>query len=708
MNNPFLEISFDIHWSLLMTDYVKSGIETALMEAQNSIDEICVQDKDRITFQSSFLALEEATEQLNVAWGIVNHLDAVCNSPELRKVYNELLPEVSEFYARISLNAELWSVLKIYAQTNDARNSRGVKKRFINETMAEFREHGADLPLDKKQSLEKLEKELAQVTQKYSENVLDSTNDYELILDDEALLEGLPPTAKEAAHQSALNKGIGSEEQPKWRFTLHTPSFLPSMKYLESDRIRKKLWESSAAIGHTEPFDNSELIWKSLALREEKAKLLVKENFADLILERRMARNGATALGFIDDLHGRIKETFDKECEELELFKAEKTGSSKEPIEPWDLLYWSEKLRKERYDFNEEELRPYFPIDRVIKGMFTLFESIFELKIKECPALYPNSKNKNERPKPDTYSPWMKPVEVWHPEVKYYEVYNHDDRHLGSFYADWHPRESKRSGAWMDYLITGDINHAKNKRDPHLGLICGNLTSSVGDKPALLTHDEVSTIFHEFGHLLHHILGEAEIKSMNGVNVAWDFVELPSQIMVNWCWERQSLDLFARHYKTGKTIPDKLYNKMIRARNFQSARIMMRQLSFAKMDLELHMHFPQFAERDLDSILEEMLALYHAPSKTKPPTIIRRFTHLFASSVGYASGYYSYKWAEVLDADAFTRFKTEGVLSPCVGREFKEKILNKGNLEDPSKLFKDFMGRDPDLKALLIRDGLAR
>lgn len=707
MENPFLDIAFDIHWSLLKTEFVRSGIEEAIKEAQKNIDDISSQDKERVTFESSFLALEAATEGVDLAWGIVNHLDAVCNSPELREVYNVLLPQVSEFYARIPLNAELWSVLKDYSQCNDVEKLNDVEKRFLEETLAEFREQGADLNIDLKNRFEDLEKELAQITQKYSENVLDSTNAYELVLDDELLLEGLPSIAKEAARLDALKKGLGTEEEPRWRFTLHYPSFLPAMKYLENDSVRKRLWEAAIGIGKSKPYKNDDLIWKCLELRDEKAKLLGKNDFADLVLERRMTKNGATALGFVNDLHRRIKVAFDKECEELEIFKAQKTGTSQEHLEPWEVAYWSEKLRRERYDFDEEDLRPYFSIDPVINGMFSIAEKIFGIKINEREVISVNGKESNNNINPDTIPPWGKPVEVWHPEVKYYDVFDQNERHLGSFYADWHPREPKRSGAWMNSLITGQINQSENIRDPHLGLICGNLTPSVGDKPALLTHDEVSTIFHEFGHLLHHTLGEVEIKSMNGANVAWDFVELPSQIMENWCWERESLDFFAHHYETEEKIPDELFEKMKRARNFQAARQMMRQLSFGKMDLELHMHGSQFFGGDLDTILNEMLVDYNPPSKTTTPSIIRRFTHLFASSLGYASGYYSYKWAEVLDADAFTRFKKEGVLNPKVGHEFREKILSRGNAEKPSKLFKEFMGRDPDLNALLIRDDLA-
>lgn len=679
--NPFLLPAFHIPWSQLAADLIQPAIEQALQRAQAAVDEIAARDLASLTFENTFLALEHATEELNLAWGKVTHLQSVADSPALREAHNAMLPHVSTFYARIPLNAALWQRLKAFSETDAAQALTGIRRRFVDETVADFRQAGADLPEEKRARLETLQAELAQLTQKYSENVLDATNAWQLVVTDESRLAGLPAHAKAAARRSAEAKGVAG-----WRFTLHMPSQEPFMTYLEDVELRRQMWEAAVAIGAQEPLDNRALVRRILELRAEKAALLGRAHFADLVLERRMAKSGAHALEFLADLQRRAAPAFDRECRELEEFKADRMGHPPARLAPWEIAYWSEKLRQARYDFDEEVLRPYFPMDRVIAGLFEIASRVFRLRIAERA---------------------VGAVETWHADVRFYDVQDARGRHVGSFYADWYPRESKRGGAWMNYLVTGGPQ-ADGSRLPHLGLICGNLTPPAADRPALLTHREVQTIFHEFGHLLHHLLGEVEIKSMNGVNVAWDFVELPSQILENWCWEREGLDLFAWHFETGAPIPADIFEKMIAARNFRSAVVTMRQLAFATMDLRLHTHKAGFpAVGEMEAWVRSLIAECLVPTEPASPTIVNRFTHVFADPVGYAAGYYSYKWAEVLDADAFTRFKREGIFNPVVGAEFVDHVLSRGNSDDPAQLFQRFMGRAPELNALLVRSGLA-
>ncbi len=684
--NPFLSPDFDIRWSAHTPDLIEPAIRQALTEAQATIDAIAALPLADVTYENTFLALEDSTERLNLAWGKVQHLQSVADEPALREAQNKMLPEVSAFQARIPLNPALWERLRAFAESEAGQAKTGIHRRFIDETVADFRQAGADMPDEQRKRLEAIQSELAQLTQKYSENVLDATNAWQILIDDESRLAGIPQHARDTARRSAEGKGLGTAEKPVWRFTLHYPSLEPVMVYAEDAELRREVWAASVAVGSADPYDNQPLVPKILALRDEEAKLLGKSHFADHVLERRMAGSGQRAVDFIADLQAKAAPAFARENDELEAFKAAQTGEAKGPLKAWEVSYWAEKLRRDRYAFDEEALRPYLPMDRVISGLFELSSRIFGLSITERPA---------------------GEVEVWHPEVKAYTIKDRNDRHVGSFYADWHPRESKRGGAWMGYLITGGPQ-PDGSRKPHLGYILGNMTPPVDGKPALLTHREVETVFHEFGHLLHHLLGEVEIKSLNGVNVAWDFVELPSQIMENWCWERESLDLFARHHESGEPIPEEVFQKMTAARNFRSACATTRQVQFAKMDLLLHTDTATYlAEPEaLEAKITAAVADTMVPTEPAGRPILYRFGHLFSDPTGYAAGYYSYKWAEVLDADAFGRFKEEGIFNADTGGDFVRHILSKGNSEDPAELFRAFRGRDPDVNALLERCGL--
>ena len=687
-------------WENLTPEHIREDITLALEKSEANLQQIRDLKQEEINFHNTVKALENASYELYYAWGLVTHLDSVCNSDELREVHNEMLPAVSAFGAKITLDAKLWKALQLFEEKNESSSLSPIDQRLLEETLLDFKEAGANLPEEKRNRLEEISKELAQITQKFSEQVLDATNEWKIVVRDEGRLKGLPETARETARQTAIEK-LGEEEgKDAWVFTLHAPSMLPVLQYLEDDKIRKEVWSASDNLCVKAPYANEPLIRQIIKLRQEKAEILGKDNFADAVLARRMAKNGAKADNFVSELREKTVPFFQQENKELEEFKAEKTGTPVDGLQPWEVGFWSEKLKKERYDFDDEDLRPYFPIQSVLKGMFDLATQIFGLTIKEIPTHYKGKTIDNGLSTGGT------PQSVWHEEVRFYDLIDsHSGKHLGSFYADWHPRSSKRAGAWMNYFKTGEPTD-NGDREPHLGLICGNLTAPTPTKPALLTHYEVETVFHEFGHLLHHLCGNVPHRSLNGVNVPWDFVELPSQIMENWCWERESLDLFARHHETNEPIPEDLFQKMLRARNFMAGNTMMRQLAFAKLDLHIHRDLARQEFDSLESSLQETLKGYLPKRKTTPRTIALRFSHLFSSPVGYAAAYYSYKWAEVLDADAFTRFKKEGIMNKETGIDFREKILSKGNSVPPDQLYRDFMGRDPEVDPLLVRSGL--
>lgn len=677
MNHPFLDPAFEVKWSTLTPETAIPSIRHALAEAKSAIEEISTQPVTEATYQTTFVALEDATETLSRGWGRLNHLDSVADNPAQREALNTLLPEVTDFYSSLPLNPRLFNVLNTFAKSPQAKTLPAIQQRQIEETLADFINSGAALPDDQKARIATIDTTLSQLTKKYSENVLDSTNQWSLVIEDEKKLAGLPASAKAAAAANAAAKDL---PPGTYRFTLQFPSMYPVMQHAHDEELRKTVWKASSEVASKGTHDNSELVWKILALRQEKAEILGHQNFASLTLQRRMARNGINALAFIEQLHNRIKPTFLQEAEELAAYKATKENLPPEPLEPWETAYYAELLRQEKFNIDDEVLRPYFPVHQVMEGMFHIAQKLFAIQITQ---------------KTD-------PPELWHPEVTFYEIHDTSSHaHLGSFYADWHPRESKRGGAWMNSLHTGALG------EPHLGLIIGNMTPPIAGAPALLTHREVETIFHEFGHLLHGLLSEVPVKSLAGTNVAWDFVELPSQIMENFCWERESLDLFARHHQTGQPIPEELFQKMLAARNFMSASAFMRQLALAKLDLELHLNLDQYTGRNLEEVDREILADYRAPHKTQAPSIIRRFGHLFSSPTGYAAGYYSYKWAEVLDADAFTRFQKEGILNPATGQSFRKHILSKGNSAPPEVLYENFMSRPADPNPLLVRAGLA-
>lgn len=672
--NPLLQLGFDIPYDAIRPEHVQPAIGALLQEAREAVEAVAGQEGTP-TYASTLDALEAATEPLEVAMTVVGHLESVVSTPALREAYNTVLPEVSGFFASLPLHPGLWRVLNELAQSEEARQLSPTKKRFLEKTLADFRRHGAELPDAEKERVQAISRELAELTSRFSQNVLDATSAYELVIEDEERLAGLPPSARVAAREAAEAKGLEG-----WRFTLHAPSYVPLMTYLDDATVREQVWRAYDTRASFGAHDNRKLVRRILELRKEKARILGFQDFADLVLEDRMAESGETAHQFVRTLRRRTETHYERENEELRAFRAKATGVDA-PLQPWDIAYWAEKQRRALFDFDEEALRPYFPLDRVMEGMFRITERLYGIRIRE----------KEGAP-------------VWHPTVRAYEILGEDGRLLCAFTADLFPRDEKRGGAWMNGIITG--THREDRKNPHLGLICANFTPPTADQPALLTHREVETLFHEFGHLLHHALSEVEVRSLGGTNVAWDFVELPSQIMENWCWEREALDLFARHHETGEPIPEELFERMVRTRTYRAANAMMRQLGFAELDLSLHREWSE-EKGDVFDYAREILQAHTPAPLPKESAMVASFNHLFSSEVGYAAGYYSYKWAEVLDADAFGRFREEGLFDPDVGRAFRETILSKGDSERPAELFRAFRGREPSLEALFERAGLA-
>ncbi len=674
--NPLVDLGHLIPFDRIRAEHVEPAVAVLIERAKASLATIG-EDASPPTYANTLAALEDATEPLERAMGVVGHLESVATGDALRAAYNAVRPAVSELYSSIPLDERLYERLSAFARTDDASRLSPTKRRFLDKTLREFRRHGAELDEAGKAQLRELDVELAKLTTRFSQNLLDETNAFERIVTDESKLAGLPESARKAARASAESKG-----QEGYRFTLHAPSLIAVLSYLDDASIRETLWRAYNTRAASGERDNRPLIARIVELRREKATLLGYPDFADFVLEERMAKNGAEARAFVNDLTERTMPFFEREQRELLAFRKEIEGEGAPALQPWDVGYYAEKMRKARFDFDDEELRPYFPVDQVLGGLFSVVERLFGVKVE---------------PRED--------APVWDPSVLCYRLKNAAGDELGGFYVDLFPRESKRGGAWMNSLITGGPVDG-GAHLPHLGLFCANVTPPVGDEPALLTHQEVETLFHEFGHLMHHCLSEVDVRSLAGTAVAWDFVELPSQIMENWTWEREALDLFARHYQSGEKLPDALLDKMQRARTFRAASAMMRQLGFAHTDLSLHVEYDP--ERDGDPVRyarTEMQRFNPAPLPDDY-AMICGFNHLFAGPVGYAAGYYSYKWAEVLDADAFTRFKERGVFSKEVGRELREKILARGDSADPDQLFRDFMGRDPKVDALLERSGL--
>ncbi len=680
VENPFLSREVRPPFERMSADALRTGIGEALERADRELEELVAASGPR-TFENTLLALDELVERVSRAFGYARHLTQVRSTPELRAAYNDVLPAYSAFMAELPTHAGLWAAVRAYAGSDEAGELLGVRRRHLEKTVQEFRRAGADLPEDQRERARELRVELSRLSTRFSENVLDATNAFEMVITDEAELDGLPDGAVSRARLEAQAKGLSG-----YRFTLQAPSYRPFMKFARARPRREQLYRAFSERAARGEHDNRPIIGAILGARRELAELLGYADFADLTLEDRMLKSGAEAQAFERDLAARTAPHFREEVDALERFAREELGLDR--IEPWDLAFVAEALRRRRYDFDEEALRPYFSLDAVLRGMFAVAQRLFGVEVE-----------------PIADAP------TWHPDVEVYDLKDEAGVRVGSFYLDLYPRESKRDGAWMNPMVTGgpvaagtaDGDGTSVPFAPHVGAIAANLTPPANGEAALLTHDEVATLFHEFGHLLHHVLGRVEVPARGGLgSVAWDFVELPSQLLENWTWEREGLDLFASHKDSGDPIPDDLFRRLAGSRTFLGATWQMRQLSLAAVDLALHIDFDPNAGGDAIAFGQQVMEPYGIRPEFAHTEFLAAFSHIFAG--GYAAGYYSYKWSEVLDADVFSRFQEDGIFNAGTGRAFVESILSKGDSQDPEELFRRFMGRDPDPEALIRRN----
>ena len=674
-SNPLLQ-DFDLPpFSAIRPEHVEPAIDQILADNRAAVARLLETQRENPSWSGLVQALDELGARLGQAWGPVSHLNAVCNSPELRDAYQACLPKLSEYYTELGQNRALFEAYKALAESPQAAGFDVAQKTILEHALRDFRLSGIDLPAEQQKRYGEIQQRLSELTSRFSNQLLDATQAWTRLLTDESELAGLPESARTQLKQAAAAKGLDG-----WLITLEFPSYYAIMTYADNRGLREEVYTAYSTRASDQgpnagQFDNGPLMAEILDLRQELAELLGFKHFAELSLATKMAESTDQVLHFLRDLAVRSKPFAQRDLEELRAFAAEQ---GVQDLQSWDTGYFSEKLRQARYDLSQETVREWFPIDKVLSGLFAIVQKLYGIEINE-----------------------LHDFERWHPDVRLFEIRENGEQ-IGRFYFDLYARANKRGGAWMD--------GARDKRrtaDGHLVspvayLVC-NFTPASAGKPALLTHDEVTTLFHEFGHGLHHLLTRVEHAGASGINgVAWDAVELPSQFMENWCWEPEGLALISGHYQSGEPLPRELLDKMLAAKNFQSGLMMLRQLEFSIFDFELHA-----THGDGRSVLEVLEAVRDEVAVMRPPhwnRFANGFAHIFAG--GYAAGYYSYKWAEVLSADAFSRFEEEGVLNPETGRAFRDAILARGGSEPPMQLFVKFRGREPAIDALLRHSGL--
>ncbi|MFE8070438.1 oligopeptidase A [Marinobacteraceae bacterium S3BR75-40.1] len=676
MTNPLLADDLLPRFEHIRNEHIEPAIDQIISDNRMQIQSLV--DQDQPSWATLAQPMQSLEDRLNNAWSIVSHLNAVRNSPELREIYNRCLQRLTEYGTEVSQNSALCEAYRKLRDSDEYPQLTTAQRKAIDNILRDFHLSGVDLPKEKKERYAQLSKEMADLSSRFSDNTLDATQAWSKHITDEKELAGLPQSALDGARQAARERNLDG-----FVITLDFPSFFPVMTYCDSRELRREVYEAfttrASDVGpYGGQWDNTPIMAEILKRRYEQAQLLGFNNFAELSLATKMARSVDEVLEFLHSLARRTKPVAEEEFANLKAFAKEHHGVDE--LEAWDVGYYAEKLRRHRYDVSQEMLRPWFPAPKVIRGMFDVVERLFGVQFHEEDK-----------------------AETWHEDVTVYRI-EREGEAIAWFYLDPYARKGKRGGAWMaDCRVRW--RHLDGKLQKPVAFLTCNFTPPVDGKPALLTHDEVTTLFHEFGHGLHHMLTQVDVHDVSGINgVAWDAVELPSQFLENWCWQPESLGVISSHYETGEPLPQELLDKLLAAKNFQAGMMMMRQLEFALFDFRLHAEYkPETPANPLD-LLDEVrdeVAVIKPPSFNRFPN---SFSHIFAG--GYAAGYYSYKWAEVLAADAFSLFEENGIFDPQTGRAFRENILEKGGSEEPMELFVAFRGREPKVDALLEQSGI--
>jgi len=673
--NPLLDFSGLPRFAEVKPEHVAPAVEQLLEENRALVTRLLT-DSSVPTWDNFMQPMDDANERLSRAWGQVGHLNAVMNCPELREVYNANLPKITQYYAELGQNLELFNKVKAIRNGTEFATLNATRQKIIENELRDFRLSGAELPDNQKARFLAIQEELSTLCSRFSDNVLDATNEYSWLVTDEAELSGIPADERQVAAEAAQAEG-----KTGWLFTLKAPSYGPLMQYADNRALRERLYRAYATraseTGKAD-FDNTPLMTQILKLRAEEAQMLGFANFAELSLATKMATSPQQVMEFLRELAQRARPFAERDLAELREFAKTQLGIAE--LESWDVGYASEHLRQQRYAFSEQEVKQYFPEDKVLPGMFKVVESLYGLSVRPSQA------------------------PLWNEAARFFDILDADGKLVGQFYLDMYARNSKRGGAWMDDAITRR-RIVSGIQTPVAYLNC-NFAAPVGGKPALFTHDEVITLFHEFGHGLHHLLTQVEDLGVSGISgVEWDAVELPSQFMENFCWEWNVLQDMTRHADSGATLPRELFDKMLAAKNFQSGLQTLRQIEFSLFDMRLHGDYDPSGNKTIQQLLGEVrdeVAVLVPPEFNRFPN---SFSHIFAG--GYAAGYYSYKWAEVLSADAYSLFEENGVLNMTVGLRFRNEILAVGGSRDAMESFVAFRGREPTIDALLRHNGLA-